>query len=191
MRTGNRRLIAALLVALLACPAAAQAAPDSYVGRPVYSEPATGLQLPPGCAVEPTWRTPLGNTDLEVWLAECSGTVRAWLLRRSVLEALAGGQARLRFQVLDERTWPGETAGNSASVQCSGRADGEPGFIVVGARWRSAGRNNAELRLAGAAAAVRADRTALRFLDTPVAAVDCVRFPAREAMLRRLQQEKR
>ncbi len=177
------------MTALLLSAAAAQTPGAGYVGRPIYSEPRAGLQLPPGCAVEPAWRAKLGTSDLEVWLAACDGTVHAWLLRRSVLEVLAGNHARLRFQVLDERVWPGETAGDSASVQCSGRADGEAGFIVVGAKWRGVGKNNGELRLASATAAVRADRSALKFLDTPVSAVDCARFPAREAMMRRLQQE--
>jgi hypothetical protein len=117
--------------------------------------------------------------------------VHAWLLRRSVVEVLAANQARLRFQVLDERAWTGETAGDSASVQCSGRAGGEPGYVVVGAKWRGVGKDNSELRLTSAAAAVRADRTALKFLDTPVAAVECARFPAREAMMRQLQQQPR
>ncbi|MGE5338820.1 MAG: hypothetical protein ACM3PU_13405 [Gemmatimonadota bacterium] len=141
--------------------------------------------------MEPSWRAALGTSDLEVWIADCSGTVRAWLLRRSVIEILAANQARLRFLVLDERTWPGEVAGDSASVQCAGRAGGEAGYVVVGARWRNVGRNNTELRLASGTAAVRADRSALKFLDTPVSAVDCTRFPAREAMMRRLQQESR
>lgn len=189
MRASRRAAIAAAAAALLLPVAHAQTPATGYVGRPIYSEPGAGLQLPPGCTVEPAWRAKLGNSDLEVWIAACEGTVRAWLLRRSVLEVLAGNHARLRFQVLDERVWLGETAGESASVQCSGRADGEAGFVVIGAKWRGIGKNNAELRLAGATAAVRADRSALKFLDTPVSAVECARFPAREAMMRRLQQE--
>lgn len=181
----------ALSALLLAAAAGAQSEPPSFVGRPIYSEPGAGLQLPPGCSVEPAWRTTLGTSDLEVWIADCEGVVHAWLLRRSVIEMLAGNQARLRFQVLDERTWAGETAGDSASVQCTGRADGAAGFVVVGAKWRGVGKDNAELRLTGAHGAVRADRSALKFLDTPVAAVECARFPAREAMMRRLQQERR
>ena len=185
------RLCAAAGITLLAAATAAQTSPASYVGRPVYSEPGAGLRLPPGCAVEPAWRSKLGTSDLEVWLADCAGVVHGWLLRRSVLEILAGSQARLRFQVLDERVWPGETAGDSASVQCAGRAGGEQGFVVIGAKWRSVGKADSELRLNSATAAVRADRSALKFLDTPVAAVECARFPAREAMMRRLQQESR
>jgi hypothetical protein len=180
------------LAASLFAPAAPGQDPTpNYIGRPIYSEPGAGLQLPPGCAVEPSWRSRLGRSDLEVWIADCGGTVRAWLLRRSVVEVLAANQARLRFQVLDERAWPGETAGDSASNQCTGRANGEPGFIVIGAKWHAIGKNNSELRLSSAAAAVRADRTALKFLDTPVAAVECARFPAREATMRQLQHPPR
>lgn len=160
----------------------------SYVGRPVYSEPGAGLQLPPECSVAPSWRSALAPSDLEVWVASCSGTAHAWLVRRSVIEALSGNQARLRYQVLDDRAWPGETAGESASVQCSSKARGEAGYVVIGAKWRSAGGGK-ELRLATASAAVRVDRTALKLVDVPTAAVDCVRFPAREAMMQRLQQE--
>lgn len=191
MRADSLRPVAAAIAALLVSAAGAQTPPASFVGRPIYSEPGSGLQLPPGCSVEPAWRTKLGASELEVWIADCDGVAHAWLLRRSVLEMLAGNHARFRFQVLDERVWAGETAGESASVQCTGRADGEAGFVVVGAKWRGIGKNNTELRLASATAAVRADRSALKFLDTPVAAVECTRFPAREAMMRRLQQEKR
>lgn len=180
-----------LVFVALAAAANAQTATASYVGRPIYSEPGAGLQLPPGCNVEPAWRSKLGTSDLEVWLADCNGAVHAWLLRRTVLEALAANQARLRFQVLDERVWPAETAGDSASLQCAGKVGGEPGYVVVGAKWRSAGKGASELRLSSAAAAVRADRSALRFLDTPVSAVDCARFPAREALMRQLQQQSR
>jgi hypothetical protein len=141
--------------------------------------------------VEPSWRSKLGSSDLEVWVVNCSGTTHGWLLRRSVIEVLAGNQARLRFQVLDERAWSGEIAGDTASVQCTGRAGGEAGYIVIGAKWRDVGKAGSELRLSGATAVVRLDRTAQKFLDTPVSAVECTRFPAREAMMRRLQQETR
>jgi len=117
--------------------------------------------------------------------------VHGWLLRRSVIEVVAANQARLRFLVLDERVWPGETAGDTASVQCNGRAGGEAGYVVVGAKWRSIGKDNKELRLNSATAAVRADPSALKFLDTPLAAVECARFPGREAMMRQLQQQSR
>lgn len=190
MPADKARAFSAVAGALLALAAVAQTAPAGQIGRPIYSEPGAGLQLPPGCTVEPAWRTKLGTSDLEVWIADCGGAVHAWLLRRSVLEALAGNQARLRFQVLDERVWAGESAGETVSLQCSGRADGEPGFVVTGAKWRGAGKGNAELRLASATAAIRADRSALKFLDTPVAAVECARFPAREEMMRRLQKKK-
>ncbi len=191
MHTISLRAWAIVVLFLSASAADAQSAPTGYLARPIYSEPGAGLQLPPGCAVEPSWRAALGTSDLEVWVADCNGTVHGWLLRRSVIEILAGNQARLRFQVIDERTWPGEVAGESASVQCTGRAGGDPGYVVVGAKWRSIGKNGTELRLASATGAVRADRSALKFLDTPVTAVDCTRFPAREAMMRRLQQESR
>jgi hypothetical protein len=190
VRVRRSQLATALVAAtLLASGVAAQTV--SYVGRPIYSEPGAGLQLPPGCAVEPSWRSKLGSSDLEVWLADCGGDVHGWLLRRSVIEAVAANQSRLRFLVLDERVWQGQSAGDSASVQCNGRAGGEPGYVVVGAKWRGIGKDSKELTLQSATAAVRADRSALKFLDTPVAAVECARFPAREAMMRQLQQQSR
>src|SRR3977135_499506 len=112
----------ALGVALLALLSGAAAAQDSFVGRPVYSEPGNGLQMPPGCRVEPPWRSRLGSTDLEVWIVDCGGVVHTWMLRRSVLEMVDAKQARLRFQILNDRAWPGDTAGDSASGKCI-RAD--------------------------------------------------------------------
>jgi hypothetical protein len=180
----GRRLAAALLMAAAVTGAAAQEA-SPYGGRPVYSEPGTGLQMPPGCQLEPTWRGRMASGDLEVWIVSCNGDTRTWLVRRSIVEMKAGNQARLRFQVLDDRVWPGETAGDSASVQCTGRAGGEAGYVVLGARWRQAG---SELRLAGAQSVIRADPAVQRFVPAQLAQVDCVRHPEREAMLRRLQQ---
>lgn len=179
------RLLLALALLLAAHVGAAQ---DSYAGRPVYSEPGSGLQLPPGCKVEPPWRARLGASDLEVWVVECGGIVRTWLLRRSVLEMVDAKQARLRFQILDDRGWAGETAGESASVQCVGRSAQEGGYVVLGARWRGNGR---ELRLVSATSVIRADPAAQKFVAATLAQVECVRFPEREAMLRRLQQAPR
>jgi len=178
----------ALAVALLlgTCAAAAQGgAPTSYIGRPVYSEPGAGLQMPPGCRVEPGWRARVENSDLELWVVDCEGEVRAWVLRRSTLEMVTATQARLRFQVTDERRLPGETAGDSASVRCVGRNTGESGFVVIGARWKPAG---SELRLTGVSAVLRVDPGTQAFVASAPAQVDCVRHPEREALLRRLQQ---
>ena len=184
-RTG---LAAAFFVLHVSGVHAQDATTGAYSGRPIYSEPGSALQLPPGCAVEPAWRAKLGTSDLEVWVADCNGAAHAWLVRRSVIEMLPGRQARLRFLILDDRAWSGETAGDTVSVQCSGRSGGDPGYVVVGAKWRAAG---SELRLSAATAAVRADRAAQKLVDVPVARIDCIRFPAREAMMRRLQQESR
>jgi hypothetical protein len=190
VRTRSFSVLACVaLAAASGTDAAAQAPIADYIGRPVYSEPGAGLQLPPECSVAPSWRSALGSSDLEVWVADCSGTAHAWLVRRSVIEVLGGNQARLRYQVLDDRAWPGETAGESTSVQCSSKARGEAGYVVVGAKWRSVGSGGKELRLAAASAAVRVDRAALRLVDVPTAVIDCVRFPAREAMMQRLQHE--
>jgi hypothetical protein len=178
----------ALGAALLA-PISAVAGPqESFVGRPVYSEPASGLQMPPGCYVEPPWRSRLTSSDLEVWIVDCSGVVHTWMLRRSVLEMVDAKQARLRFQILDDRVWPGETAGDSASVQCTGRGDQDAGFVVLGAKWRGSGN---ELHLSAAQTVIRADAAAQKFMAATVAQVDCTRFPDREAMLRRLQKTPR
>lgn len=181
-----RLLTSAALIAMAAQTALA-AAPEAspFIGRPVYSEPGTGLQLPPGCQLEPTWRGRISNGDLEVWIVSCGNDTRTWLVRRTIVEMKAGNQARLRFQVLDDRVWPGESAGDSASVQCTGRSGGEGGYVVLGARWRPAGN---ELRLAGAQSVIRADPATLKFVPAQLAQVDCVRYPDREAMLRRLQQ---
>jgi hypothetical protein len=175
-------LLGAALLAWVAAPARAQ---ESFVGRPVYSEPGSGLQMPPGCRVEPPWRSRLGSSDLEVWVVECGGVVRTWMLRRSVLEMIDNKQARLRFQILDDRPWPGETPGESASVQCVGRGDQESGFVVIGAKWRTAAN---ELRLSSAQSVIRADAGTQKFKAATLAEVDCTRFPEREAMLRRLQK---
>ena len=172
------------LVSLL--PAAS--AQESFVGRPVYSEPGSGLQMPPGCKVEPPWRSRVTSTDLEVWVVDCSGVVHTWMLRRSVLEMVDAKQARLRFQILDDRTWPGESPGDSASVQCVGRGDQDSGFVVIGAKWRAAGN---ELRLSSAQTVIRADTASQKFKAATTAQVDCTRFPDREAMLRRLQKAPR
>jgi hypothetical protein len=176
-------LAAATAWAADAPPVAASAA--SYLGRPVYSEPGAGLQLPPGCRIEPTWRGRISNSDFEIWVVDCNGETRTWLLRRSTVEMLAANQARLRFLVTDERRWPGEIAGDTASVQCVGRSAPDAGFVVVGAKWRPAG---AELRLTSATTVLRADPVTQKFVAATLAQVDCARHPEREAMMRRLQQ---
>jgi len=181
-----RALAAGALLAAAASAAAQGAAPaPSYVGRPIYSEPGAGLQMPPGCQVEPSWRGRMGTSDLEVWVVSCDGETRTWALRRSTLEMLAGNQARLRFQVTDERRWPGEAAGDSVSIHCVGRSAGESGFVVAGAKWKQAGN---ELRLTSANAVLRVDPATQKFVPATAAQVDCVRHPEREAMMRRLQQ---
>jgi hypothetical protein len=155
-----------------------------YRGRPIYSEPSMGLQLPPGCEVDPSWRAPLPGGELEVWIARCDATARVWLVRRQVLEVLNARQTRLRFEVLDERVVAGEDAGETVSVQCSGMHD-ESGFVVLGARWRPEGR---QLRLRSARAVLRGDTRGMRLVDAEIGQVDCIRFPEREAMMKRLQQ---
>jgi len=176
-------LARSLLCALLVVTGIRVAASESYVGRPIYSEPATGLQLPPGCAVDPSWRSPVANSDLELWIARCGAEPRVWLLKRQVVEIVNARQSRLRFQVLDERVYPEETAGDTLSVQCTGPRD-EPGYVVRGARWRDDGK---ELRLKGARGVLRVDAGAQVLADSEVGAVDCARFPEREAMMKRLQ----
>jgi hypothetical protein len=173
----------ALAAAVLAVPVPAHAG-ESFIDRPVYSEPATGLQLPPGCEVDPSWRSPVASTDLEIWIARCGGEPRVWLLKRQVVEIVNARQSRLRFQVLDERVYAAETAGDTLSVQCTGPRD-EPGYVVWGARWRDDGK---ELHLKGARGVLRVDVHAQTLADSEVGAVDCARFPEREAMMKRLQQ---
>jgi hypothetical protein len=175
----------AALVSAASDAVRAQEGTEPYVGRPIYSEPTTGLQLPPGCRVEPTWRARVVNRDVEVWVADCKGTTRAWLLRRSMIEVLGPNQARLRFQIVDEHVAKGETAGESASVQCTARNGESGGFVVFGAKWRPFGQ---ELRLASAQSIVRADLKTHRFVDAALSQVDCVRFPHREEQMRQLQQ---
>ncbi len=157
---------------------------ESFVDRPIYSEPSTGLQLPPGCEVDPSWRSPVAGSDLEIWVARCASGPRVWLLRRQVVEIVNARQSRLRFQVIDERVYPDETAGETLSVQCTGPRD-ESGYVVRGARWRDSGR---ELRLKSARGVLRVDLNTQLLADSEVGAVDCARFPEREAMMKRLQQ---
>lgn len=181
--------LAAGAAALWAVPAAAVPPPaaSEYVGRPIYSDPTHGLQLPPECAMEPSWRSRIGRTEMEVWVVNCDGVARLWLLTRQVVEIISAREARLRFQVADERVLADEKAGESLSVQCSGAKD-ESGVAVYGARWRG---NGHELRLASARGAVQGDVARQQLADIDLAGVDCVRFPDREAMLRKLQQTER
>ncbi len=178
---------AALLVAIgmLCAGAAAQTAGGgSFVGRPIYSEPAGGLQLPPGCEVDPSWRSSVANSELELWVAQCANTPRVWLLKRQVIEVISARQSRLRFQVLEERVYADESAGETLSVQCTGPHD-ESGYVVRGAHWRS---DNKDLRLKSAKEVLRADARTQSLVSSEIGAVDCVRFPEREAMMKRLQQ---
>jgi hypothetical protein len=181
-RTALNLAVLAVAAALAAAQAAEQKA--AYIGRPIYSDPVNGLQLPPACIIEPTWRTRISGTEMEVWVLNCDSVARVWLLMRQIVEMLNAREARVRFQVVDERELAGETAGESLSVQCTGASDAS-GIVVYGARWRSGGH---ELRLAGARGALRADVARRRLVDADLNGVDCVRFPDREAMMRKLQQ---
>jgi len=178
-------LVAASARAAQQAPAA-QSVP-TYVGRPIYSDPTNGLQLPPSCAIEPTWRSRIGGTEMEVWVIDCDSVPRAWLLTRQIVEMLNAREARLRFQVIDERILAGETAGESLTVQCTGGND-LSGIVVYGARWRNLGH---ELRLAGARGALRADVAHRRLVEAELDGIDCVRFPDREELMRKLQQPER
>ena len=182
--TVSNALIAAFaaLFTVFAVPAVAD--DDAYIGRPIYSEPSTGLQMPPTCVIEPTWRGRSGS-DFEVWIVVCGETAHAWLVRRQVVEALGAGLARLRFQVIDERIYPGESAGESLSVQCTGHGHDRDGYIVVGAKWRP---DNKELRLTSALTVLHGDPIKQQFANVDVTSVDCLRFPQREATMRQLQQ---
>ncbi len=178
-RRALRRSALALMLAAATTTAAA------YIGRPVYSEPGSGIALPPNCSFEPAWRARLANSDLELWVVDCSLLPHVWLVRRGVIEYDRSNRARLRFQILDERKYPGETAGETVSVQCTGRGGSETGFAVIGANWRSA---QGVLRLGSAKAAVRVDRNAGKLVDLPLDKIDCTRFLDREETMRKLQQ---
>jgi hypothetical protein len=180
---GRIAAVAAALV-LGAVPALVHAQSD-YRGRPIYSEPVGGLQMPPNCTVEPSWRARMDRGDLELWVVECDKLARLWLLKRQVVEMVGGNQARFRFQVLEDQPLPEETAGESLSVQCSGRGTQAAGFAVIGAKWRTVGN---EMRLTSAQSALRVDTSTQKLLSAGVANVECVRHPEREAMMRRLQQ---
>jgi hypothetical protein len=161
---------------------------SAYVGRPVYSEPGSGIALPPGCRFEPSWRARLANSDLELWVVDCTLLPHVWLVRRGVIAYDSNNRARLRFQILDDRKYAGETAGETVSVQCTGRGGSETGFAVIGATWRS---NQGVLRLGAAKAALGVDRRAGKLVDLPTAKIDCSRFLDREEMMRQLQQQGR
>ncbi len=178
-RRALRRSALALMLAAATTTAAA------YIGRPVYSEPGSGIALPPNCSFEPAWRARLANSDLELWVVDCSLLPHVWLVRRGVIEYDRSNRARLRFQILDERKYPGETAGETVSVQCTGRGGSETGFAVIGANWRSA---QGVLRLGSAKAAVRVDHNAGKLVDLPLDKIDCTRFLDREETMRKLQQ---
>jgi hypothetical protein len=185
------RRTALTLVALTAAAALSAAPPswgaeqkETYMGRPIYSDPVNGLQLPPACIIEPTWRSRISGTEMEVWVLNCNAVARVWLLMRQIVEMINAREARVRFQVVDERELAGETAGESLSVQCNAATDASA-IVVYGARWRGSGH---ELHLAGARGALRADVARRRLVDADLSGVDCVRFPDREAMMRKLQQ---
>jgi hypothetical protein len=177
-------ILTAIAAGWIGAAAPTAGAESSFVGRPIYSEPATGLQLPPGCEVDPSWRSSVAGTDLELWVAQCANQPRVWLLKRQVIEIVSARQSRLRFQVLDERVFPDEKAGETLSVQCTGPRD-ESGYVVHGAHWRS---DSKDLRLNSAKGVLRADSRAQTLVESEIGAVDCVRFPEREAMMKRLQQ---
>jgi hypothetical protein len=185
----NAELVALAFAAgvLAAWPPRAAEPSPTYIGRPIYSDPTNGLQLPPACVIEPSWRSRITGTEMELWVLNCDSVPRAWLLMRQTVEMLNAREARLRFQVLDERLLLEETAGESLSVQCTGAGDA-PGIVVYGARWRASGR---ELRLAGARGALRVDVARRRLADADPSGIDCVRFPDREALMRKLQQPER
>jgi len=187
LRAGAFPNVAALALTatlFVAAPSRAAAPIPDYLGRPIYSDPTSGLQMPPTCIIEPTWRSRITGAELEVWVVNCDSVARVWLVKRQTIEVLSAREARLRFQVIDERVLPEETAGDSLSVQCTAAGE-ESGVVVRGARWRSAGR---ELHLAGARGAVRVDGARHRLVDADLTTVDCTRFPDREAMMRKLQQ---
>lgn len=183
----NKRHIAvlALTSAALFAWTAPRAAETPFVGRPIYSEPKTGISLPPGCNFEANWRARLPNSDLELWITECSLVPSLWLLRRSVVAYEANNQARLRFEVIDERRFPGETAGETVSIKCTGKAGGEAGYAVVGASWRVV--KPGQLTLANAKDAYAIDRKAGKLMETKLAQIECARFLEREEQMRRLE----
>jgi hypothetical protein len=182
-------LLLLFVLVLAPKPSLAQAASadDSFIDRPIYSEPTTGLQMPPTCVIEPSWRARSGS-DFELWIVVCGETPHAWLVRRQVVEMLGAGLARLRYQVIDERVYPGESAGESVSVQCTGRGKDQDGYLVVGAKWRADGK---ELRLSSALTVMHADPVKGQLINVDASSVDCVRFPQREATMRQLQQAPR
>ncbi len=161
---------------------------SAYIGRPVYSEPGIGFALPPGCSFEPSWRARLANSDLELWVVDCGLLPHVWLVRRGVIAYDRDNRARLRFQILDERKYPGETAGETVSVQCTGRGGSETGFAAIGANWRP---TQGVLRLGSAKAALGVDRRAGKLLELPTEKIDCTRFLDREETMRQLQQQGR
>jgi hypothetical protein len=178
----------AVLAAALALSAAVPLAhaQSDYRGRPIYSEPASGLQMPPNCSVEGSWRSRPSSGDLELWVVECDRLARLWLLKRQVVEMVGANQARLRFQVLADQPYPEETPGETLSVQCSGRSGQNGLFAVVGAKWRASGN---QLQLTSAQAALRVDAKTQALVNAGVSSVECVRYPEREATLRKLQQQ--
>ncbi len=182
-----RRIVQRSGIAFAMAIALANAA-QANVGRPIYSEPGTGIALPPGCTFEPSWRARLANSDLELWAVECTLVPHLWLVRRGVIEYDRDNRARLRFMVLDERILPGETAGETISVQCASRGNAETGVAAIGAKWRS---TQGALRLQTAKTAVKVDRRNAKLVDLPVDQIDCTRFLEREETMRRLQESGR
>jgi hypothetical protein len=181
-----RRVICRFAVFVALCATTASA--SAFIGRPVYSEPGAGIALPPGCGFEPSWRARLANSDLELWVVDCALLPHVWLVRRGVIEYDSSNRARLRFQIIDERKYPGETAGETVSVQCNGRGNAETGFAVVGANWRSV---QGVLRLGSAKAALHVDRRAGKLVEVATDKVDCNRFLDREETMRQLQHKGR
>jgi hypothetical protein len=188
MNTPRAERTAVVRQALLALVLCAATAASAYIGRPVYSEPGAGIALPPGCSFEPSWRARLANSDLELWVVDCALLPHVWLVRRGVIAYDSSNRARLRFQILDDRKYPGETAGETVSVQCTARGGSETGFAVIGANWRSA---QGVLRLGSAKTALAVDRRTGKLVELPIEKIDCSRFLDREEMMRQLQQKGR
>jgi hypothetical protein len=81
LRTGAFLNVAALAVTatlFVAAPSRAAAPIPEYLGRPIYSDPTSGLQMPPTCIIEPTWRSRITGAELEVWVVNCDSVARVW-----------------------------------------------------------------------------------------------------------------
>lgn len=174
--------IRTLCILLCAMASIALAQDGPYVGRPVYRDRHAGWQMPPGCLSDPSWRAPVRDQSIEIWLAQCPDGAHAWVVDAHVVEREANVPVRWRYEILDDHALARDLAGETASVQCTDTDTGLPA-VVLGARWQGDARL---LSLVHGRASLRLAPSATGLVESGLRDLDCARFPEREKALQQL-----